>query len=200
MNTLLIGLRAVIVFTLVTGVVYPLLTTGLAQAFFSKKADGSLVEVNGKTVGSSLIGQKFTSAAYFQGRPSAAGSDGYDATASGGSNLGVTSQKLRDRVSADLERLRKENPDASGPVPAELVLASGSGLDPHVSPGSALWQVQRVAQARRVEPARIQQLVESLIEAREFGLLGEARVNVLDLNLALDRKFGLAASASAPTN
>ncbi len=190
MKTLLTGFRAVVALTLLTGLAYPLLTTGLAQAFFGSKANGSLVEVAGKTLGSSLIGQKFSSAAYFQGRPSAAGADGYDATASGGSNLSTTSQKLRDRVTAELERLRKENPDARGPVPAELVLASGSGLDPHVAPASALWQVQRVAQARRVDAGRVQLLVESSIEGRDLGLLGEPRVNVLELNLALDRQFG----------
>jgi K+-transporting ATPase ATPase C chain len=191
MNTLLVGLRAVVVLTLLTGGVYPFVVTGLAQMLFHKKANGSLLEVAGKPVGSSLIGQKFSSAAYFQGRPSAAGAEGYDATSSGGSNLSVTSQKLRDRATSDSERLRRENPEGKGPVPAELVLASGSGLDPHVSPASALWQVERVARARRLDAARVQLLVESSIEGRDLGLLGEPRVNVLTLNLALDQQFGL---------
>lgn len=195
MKTLLVGLRTIIVLTVLTGVIYPLLTTGVAHAVFPRKADGSLIEVGGKVVGSRLIGQKFSSPAYFQGRPSAAGADGYDASASGGSNLGVTSQKLRDRVTADVARLGQENSLQKAPVPAELVLASGSGLDPHLSPEGATWQVQRVAQVRQIDEARVQRVVDSLVEGRDLGLLGEARVNVLELNLTLDRQFGV----SAPT-
>jgi K+-transporting ATPase ATPase C chain len=148
-------------------------------------------------VGSALIAQRFANAAYFQPRPSAAG-DGYDATASSGSNLAVTSQKLRDRVTADVARLQKENPEAPGPVPAELLLASGSGLDPELSPEAARWQVARVARARGVAPARIAQMLELQQQGRELGVLGEPRVNVLLLNLALDRQFGQPSGVGPP--
>jgi K+-transporting ATPase ATPase C chain len=190
MSALLTALRACLVTLVLTTGVYPLIVTGGAQLLFRHEADGSLVtDEHGQVVGSSLIAQGFTRAAYFQPRPSAAG-NGFDATASSGSNLGPTSQKLRDRVLADAERLRHENPDAQGPVPAELVTTSGSGLDPHLSPEAVRWQVARVARARGVAPERILTLVEAETEGRTWGVLGEPRVNVLLLNLALDRQFG----------
>jgi len=175
---------------LLTGLIYPLLLTGLAGVVFPWRAAGSLVRRDGQVIGSDLIGQRFTSPWYFQGRPSAAGSDGYDAAASSGSNLGPSSKKLRDRAEADAGRLRAENPDAPGPVPAELVTTSASGLDPHISPESARWQAPRVAAARGVALLEVQALIERLAEGRTFGFLGEPRVNVLRLNLELDARFG----------
>ena len=174
-----------LVMTLLTGILYPALVTGLAQAIFHKQASGSLIEANGKVIGSELIGQKFSKPEYFQGRPSAAG-DGYDAANSGASNLGPTNQKLADRIKADSAKFRRNNPDFSGPIPADLLTTSASGLDPHLSPASAAAQVSRVAMARGITPAEIQQLVERFTQPRQLGFLGEPRVNVLELNLALD--------------
>ncbi|QRN97159.1 potassium-transporting ATPase subunit KdpC [Archangium violaceum] len=194
-SALVTALRASLVTLVLTGVLYPLAVTGLSQLLFPEEANGSLVtREKGQVVGSALIGQGFSRAGYFQPRPSAAGG-GHDATASAGSNLGPTSQSLRDRAVAEAERLRRENPDAPGPVPAELVSASGSGLDPHLSPEAVRWQVPRVAHARGVEPGRILAVVEEHLEGRTFGILGEPRVNVLLLNLALDRQFGELPSA-----
>jgi K+-transporting ATPase ATPase C chain len=181
------ALRMTLVLTLLTGFLYPGLVTALAKLLFPRQANGSLIQLNGTVVGSELIGQKFTRPEYFHGRPSAAG-DGYDGFSSGGSNLGPTSQKLLDRIQADLARFHRENPSFQGPVPADLLTASASGLDPHISPASASAQLERVAQARGVPASRIRHLVDAYTEGRQFGFLGEPRVNVLKLNLALDRE------------
>jgi K+-transporting ATPase ATPase C chain len=183
------GLRIKIFMTLLLGVAYPLLVTGLCQVLFPHRANGSLITSGGNVNGSELIAQNFTKPEYFQPRPSAAGSDGYDATASSGSNYGPTNQKLIDRVKASVEKFHKENPDYDGPIPADLLTASGSGLDPHISPDSAQAQVPRVAKARGVSVDRIKRLAIQLTEAPDLDLVGEPRVNVLKLNLALDRQF-----------
>jgi K+-transporting ATPase ATPase C chain len=189
LQQLLPALRITLVMTVLTGLIYPLAVTGLCQALFHDKANGSLITLNDQVVGSSLIGQNFTKARYFQPRPSAAGNDGYDPTASGGSNLGPTNQKLIDRVKASVEKFRKENPTFKGPLPADLVTTSGSGLDPHISPASAAAQVQRVARARGISPDQLQSIVDEHTESRDLGFLGEPRVNVLLLNLALDQQY-----------
>jgi len=185
----MVALRMTVATLVLTGLVYPLVVTGVAQVLFPWRANGSAVSAQGRVVGSELIGQGFKNPAYFQSRPSAAGTDGYDAANSSGSNLGPTSQKLRDRVAADVARLRKENPQAPAEVPAELVTTSASGFDPHISPEAARWQVARVAAARGVAASEVLPLVEAKTEGRTFGLLGEPRVNVLRLNLALDERF-----------
>ena len=177
-----------VILTLITGVVYPLMVTGVAQVLFPKQANGSLIHrgeqgVDSKVIGSELIGQNFVEARYFHPRPSAAG-NGYDAMASGGSNLGPTSKTLVDRVKNAADQLRAETSD--GLIPVDLVTTSGSGLDPHISPAAAALQVSRVAQARSMPRERIEQLVHQFTESRQFGILGEPRVNVLRLNLALD--------------
>jgi potassium-transporting ATPase KdpC subunit len=183
---LLIALRATLIFTLITGAAYPLIVTGLAKGLFRHQADGSLIQSGGRTVGSEWIGQRFTRPGYFHGRPSAAGNDGYDGLSSGGSNLGPTSQKLADRTGDDIKKFRAENPTYTGALPADAVTASGSGLDPHISPETAEAQVARVASARGMAPDAVRQLVAAHTEGRQWGLLGEPRVNVLQLNLALD--------------
>jgi K+-transporting ATPase ATPase C chain len=200
-QVILIALRATLFTLILTGLVYPLTMTGVAQVLFPNKANGSLVEQGGKVVGSELIGQIFANPAYFQPRPSAAGQNGYDPTASSGSNLGPTSNKLKDRMVQDVERLQKDNPAAPGPIPDDLVTASASGLDPHLSPEGAAWQVARIAAARHVTAERIKPILEGALEGRDLGIFGEPRVNVLLLNLALDQHFGQppATAALAPS-
>ena len=181
------AVRVTLVLTVLTGLIYPGVVTGLSTLIFPKNAKGSLIEIDGKVIGSELIGQKFCRPEYFHGRPSAAG-DGYDAGNSGASNYGPTNKKLASRVRADAAQFRKENPAFMGSLPADLLTASGSGLDPHISPASAYAQVARVARARGVSEDFVRQLVASTIEERQLGFLGEPRVNVLKLNLALDRE------------
>jgi K+-transporting ATPase ATPase C chain len=178
----------VLFMTILTGLIYPALVTALARTIFPRQSDGSLIVKNGKVIGSEWIGQAFSAPEYFHGRPSAAG-NGYDASASGGSNLGPTNKKLADRVRSDAERFRKENPDYSGPIPADLLTTSASGLDPHVSPASAEAQAARVAKARGASLDQVRRLIRDHAEGRQFGILGEPRVNVLKLNLALDAAF-----------
>jgi K+-transporting ATPase ATPase C chain len=185
-NELKPAILITIVFTLLTGILYPLAVTGVAQLAFPHQANGSLVPANGKDVGSSLIGQNFTKPEYFHPRPSAAGDKGYDPTSSSASNLGPTNPALADRLKKDAAAFRKDNPDYSGPIPADALTTSGSGLDPDISPANALAQAARVASVRRVTADRIAQLVAANTKGRQFGFLGEPRVNVLELNLALD--------------
>jgi potassium-transporting ATPase KdpC subunit len=183
------ALRAVILFTVVTGLVYPAIVTGICQIFFKDKANGSLIRMKGQVVGSSLLGQNFSRPEYFHPRPSAAGTTGYDATASGGSNFGPTNQKLYDRVKASADQFRKENPSLVGSIPADALTTSASGLDPDISPANAAAQAPRVAQARGASEEAIQRLLKSIAEPRDLGFLGEPRVNVLAANLELDRQF-----------
>ena len=180
-----IAVRMLLVMTLLTGVVYPALVTLVAQLAFPARAQGSLILRDGRVVGSELIGQHFTSPRYFWGRPSAT-SRPYDASASAGSNWGPLAPELRTAVASRVELLRASDPTQRESLPVDLVTASGSGLDPHISPASALWQVPRVARERGLSEARVRELVAQYSEPRTFGLLGQPRVNVLRLNLALD--------------
>ena len=191
------GVRITLFFTVLTGLIYPGVVTALCQVLFHKQANGSLVEVDGQMVGSSLIGQNFTKPEYFQPRPSAAGNDGYDASASNASNYGPTNQKLIDRVKASVDKFHKDNPDYTGPIAADAVTASASGLDPDISPASAEAQAARIAKARGVTVEQIKRLIADHTQSRSLGFLGEPRVNVLALNLALDRQFGYQASPAA---
>ena len=175
--------------TVLLGIIYPLLVTGLAQVIFPKQANGELVYAkDGAVIGSRLIGQPFSGPGYFHSRPSAAGAAGYDATASAGSNLGPTNAQLIARVNGDVAKLQAENPGT--PIPVDLVTTSGSGLDPHITPAAAQFQIRRVAVERKIPEAEIARLVAENSENRQWGFLGEARVNVLELNIALDARYG----------
>lgn len=181
-----IAMRFTLVTTVLFGLAYPLVVTGVSQWLFPGQSNGSLVMRDGRIVGSQLIGQMFSSDSYFHARPSSAG-DGYDAANSSGSNLAPTNHALVERVQAQVAKLRAENPNA--PIPVDLVTASGSGLDPHISPAAADFQVGRVASARKIPQESLRALVAKHTEARQFGILGEPRVNVLELNLELDSAF-----------
>lgn len=182
------ALRLLIVLTAITGVIYPLAMTGMAQAIFPSQANGSLAYVDNKPVGSLLLGQNFSDGKYFHGRPSSAGTDGYDATSSSGSNLGPTNQKLIDGVKDNLDKVRKDNQlGEDKAIPSDLVLGSGSGLDPDISPEAAYLQVERVAGERHLSTLVVKKLVDDHVQTKTAGLLGESRVNVLSLNMALDQ-------------
>ncbi len=189
-KNLLVAVRFTLVTTVICGILYPLAVTGLAQLLFPGRASGQLIERDGTVIGSRIIGQEFSGPAYFHSRPSAAGT-GYDPLDSGGSNLGPTNRALIERVEADARKLHAENPGA--PVPSDLVTASGSGLDPDISPAGALFQAPMVARARGVSEQAIIELIHKHTRGRQFGFLGEPRVNVLELNLALDRRYPLGA-------
>jgi K+-transporting ATPase ATPase C chain len=181
-----VAVRFTIVTTIVFGLIYPLVVTGLGQLIFPRQANGSLIEKNGQIIGSRLIAQGFTADKYFHPRPSAAGA-GYDPTSSGGSNLGPTNKQLVDRVKQDVAKLQQENPGT--PIPTDMVTTSGSGLDPEISPASAEFQIPRVAKARGISGDALRAVVARHTEARQLGVLGEARVNVLELNLDLDENY-----------
>jgi len=181
--------RMTVFLTVLTGLVYPGAVTGLCQVLFHDRAHGSLIKKDGQVIGSRLIGQNFAKPEYFHPRPSAAGNDGYDGTASGGSNYGPTNQKLYDRVKASVDQFRKENPEFTGPVPADAVTASASGLDPEISVENAMAQAARVAKARGADDNKMEVLIASATKQRDLGFLGEARVNVLTLNLLLDQRL-----------
>lgn len=183
-KNLIISILFTLVTTVMFGIIYPLIVTGLAQVLFPKQANGELIKSGDKLVGSHLIGQPFTAAGYFWSRPSAAGTAGYDPTASSGSNYGPTNKALIDRVNASVQQLQPTNPNA--PIPADLVTTSGSGLDPDISPASAEFQVPRVAKERGMSEQDVRALVSKHTKGRQWGFLGEPRINVLDLNLDLD--------------
>jgi len=183
--------RLMLALTVFLGLVYPGVITAISQVLFRWQANGSMLKVDGKEIGSALIGQNFSKPEYFHPRPSAAGSDGYDATASTGSNYGPTNQKLIDRVKNSVEQFRKENPDYTGPIPADLLTASASGLDPDISPASAEAQAARVAKARGLSLEQIDQFITQNTKGPDLGFLGEPHVNVLELNLKLDQQFPL---------
>lgn len=188
MKNLITAILMTLVTTVLLGLIYPLAVTGLAQVIFPAQANGSLIKrQDGTIIGSRLIGQPFSSSGYFRSRPSAAGANGYDAGASSGSNLGPTNRKLIDRVKAEVGKLQAENPGK--PVPVDLVTTSGSGLDPHISPAAAEFQVPRVARERGMSEDQVRQIVAVHTEGRQFGFLGEPTVNVLELNLDLDQKY-----------
>jgi K+-transporting ATPase ATPase C chain len=184
-------LRTAVLFTVFSivlfGIVYPVVMTGVSAVLFPSAANGSLVSVNGKVVGSDIIGQLFTKPQYFHGRPSAAGKNGYDPTSTGGTNLGPTSKKLIDATRATIASLKKENPDAQGPIPMDLITSSGSGIDPDISPEAAYYQAPRVAKARNLPISRVRDSIAARVHQRELGFLGEPHVNVLELNIALDQ-------------
>lgn len=184
-KNVIIAVWMAVVTTVILGLVYPLAVTVLAQTFFHDKANGQLISREGTLIGSRIIAQPFTGAAYFHPRPSAAGTNGYDAANSGGTNYGPTNRKLIDRVRQDLASAQAENPNQ--PVPIDMVTTSASGLDPHISPANAEFQVPRVARARHMSEVDVRAIVQHYTEERQFGLLGEPRVKVLELNLALDR-------------
>jgi potassium-transporting ATPase KdpC subunit len=186
LSHLLTSILYTILTVIVLGLIYPLVMALLGGLLFSHQANGSFVEINGKPIGSSIIGELWTKPQYFQGRPSAAGKNGYDPTATGGTNLAPTSKKLIDATKATIAALKKANPQAVGEPPIDLVTSSGSGIDPDISPAAAYWQVLRVAAARHMTPAAVNAIVASHITGRTLGILGEPRVNVLQLNLALD--------------
>lgn len=183
------AIRMMIVFTILTGLIYPAVITGLCQLFFPKQANGSLISAGGQVIGSSLIGQNFAGPEYFHPRPSAAGSGGYDPMQSGGSNLGPTSKALYVRIRGAVKKFHRENPAYKEPVPVEMVTTSGSGLDPDISPASAFAQARRVAKARGATLGAIRQIIRRYIQPRQLGFLGEPRIDVLAINLALDRDF-----------
>ena len=183
-KNLLVAVLYTVVTTVLFGIMYPLVVTGLAQVIFPRQANGELIRSGDKLVGSSLLGQPFTAPGYFWSRPSAAGTAGYDPTASGGSNLGPTNKTLIDRVTASVQTMQATNPGA--PIPADLVTTSGSGLDPDISPASAEFQVPRVARERGMSEQDVRALIQEHTKGRQLGFLGEPRVNVLDLNMALD--------------
>ncbi|TXH72519.1 potassium-transporting ATPase subunit KdpC [Thiobacillus sp.] len=183
------ALTLFVLLSAITGVVYPLAVTGIAKVLFPEAAEGSLIVENGKPVGSRLIGQNFTDPKHFWGRPSATGPMPYNASASSGSNQGPLNPALKEAVKARIDALKSSDPTQTAPVPEDLVTASGSGLDPHISPAAARWQAPRVARTRGLNVAEVNTLIDAHTEERQFGLLGEPRVNVLTLNLALDR-FG----------